>query len=56
MMTVNTDRMKVLQMTRLSMMRAMRAVCCRTLRQKIVLLAALRSTTSEHISYSTTTY
>jgi len=32
-MTVNTDRMKVLQMTILKTVRAMRAVFCRALRQ-----------------------
>jgi hypothetical protein len=40
MMTVNTGRIKVLQMTILWAVRSMRAVFCPTLRQKIVLLGA----------------
>ena len=47
-MTVNTDRKKVLQMPILSMMRALRAVFCWTLRQEIVLLATLRPTDLDH--------
>jgi hypothetical protein len=41
MMAVNTDRKKALQTDTLPTVRSMRAVLCRTLRQEIVLLAAL---------------
>ena len=44
----STARTKVLQMTILSMMRALRAVFCWTLRQEIVLLAVLPSTDLDH--------
>jgi hypothetical protein len=48
MMAVNTDRTKVPQMTILPAMRAVRAVFCRSLRQKIVLLAAPRPADFDH--------
>ena len=44
----NAARKKVLQKPTIRAVRAMRAVFCRTLRQKIVLLATLRSTDLDH--------
>jgi len=46
MMTVNIDRKKVLQMTLLKTVRAMRSVFGKTLRQEIILRTALDLLTS----------
>ncbi len=43
MMTLNTDRKKHLQISILRAVQSMRSIFCRTLRQKVVLLAALQS-------------